>query len=479
MPLVTQELGRLSQTLGRGISDLGTSRLSGERQKTLGAELDYRLGRNRIQDERAGEKWELARPGAELGAVQSEAALEKAKQPASWGGEAHDVFSAMMLAKTAPKLAKLYNAKADTSSGQLQMVRPDGSVVMEIDRDKQAEAAAFLSTYKAASTYKDQIARIEETEQMLDAQGIPVLDPARQNLAGNKAKAQAVLDSPERMLRVLRGQLDQLNKLGHYPEDIKRIKGEIKDQEAKLSAQAKFGLEERKVRVLEEKVNIDLSPSETAEKAALLKRYGNNLQIQKQFKAGYDEFLGVQTKFKDKDFEDAVSDNDQIMRRLKQLGTGAKGAVGARAPIAPANIPVQVGELLKSTTPQELMSRFEFLKGKVKEGKLSVDDYNSILRDPKMQERFKSLKEPEKDTEKKARAQLSPKKAKQLSVEIDEYTEKYGIPNVPALKNLAEKLKLGTDFIKYFFIGNPASVIIKRVKDISGQFDTETGKPIA
>ena len=97
MSLVSQELGRISETLGRGISGLGTSRLAGEQQKTRSALIDYQLGRNRSQDAMAAERYGLEKPGLELTGLQSEAALKRLEQPATWASESSDAFTAMFM----------------------------------------------------------------------------------------------------------------------------------------------------------------------------------------------------------------------------------------------------------------------------------------------------------------------------------------------------------------------------------------------
>ena len=62
MTVITQELGRLANTLGGGISDLGRTRLAGERSLRQSAALDYNLGRNRITDERAADLYKSEMP---------------------------------------------------------------------------------------------------------------------------------------------------------------------------------------------------------------------------------------------------------------------------------------------------------------------------------------------------------------------------------------------------------------------------------
>ena len=342
---MTQELGRMSDTLRGGISDLGRSRLAGEQQKTRGALLDYNLGRNRAQDERAEKLYALQEPVLRQGAAKAEADWRKGQQVATWAGErGDDVYKNMVFARTiVPKFMKLYDAKPDMEGGQFKLRRNDGTLIKEIDRDPQAEAEAILSSYKVASTFKDQIQRIEEKEQRLNAQGIPATDPAYEKLAANKIKAQSVLDSPEKMIRVLEGQLAQLSKYGHYPEDIKRIKGEIRIEQAKLMTPKELAAEQRAIEAHKEtmalrkiqmknaekaaksagKTTVKLSPGEAAKKQALLEEYKYNLKIQEKFKTQEPAILGkpgAEPALTQEDYDEAVSKNIAIMNQLEELG---------------------------------------------------------------------------------------------------------------------------------------------------------------
>lgn len=251
MTLVSRELGRISQTLGRGISGLGQARLAGEQSKRRSAELDYRLGRNREYDERATEEWAARKPVQELAGLKAQTELDR---EASYDEEVSDPFTAYMKTQWLPGIAKHYNAKIDTAGDQTRLVLPDGSILKDVQRDKAWEAGHILSKYKLSSTYKDQIARIEEKEQTLNEQGIPITDPAYAKLADNKYKAQTALDSPEQMIQGLRNQIDQLERSGHYPGAIKRIKGEIKDQEAKLMTPEQKALYDKQMKLLDIKL---------------------------------------------------------------------------------------------------------------------------------------------------------------------------------------------------------------------------------
>ena len=343
MTQVTHELGRIADTLGGGISDLGRSRLAGERQRTQGTRLDYELGRNKQYDERAERKFALEEPRLRRDSLEAEAEIRKGQRPASWGAEmGDDVYKNMVFARTiAPKLMKIYDADPDMEGGQFKLRRKDGSVIRQIDRDLQAEAEAILSSYKVASTYKDQVQRIEEKEKRLNAQGVPALDPAYEKLKLNKTRAQTVLDSPERMIRVLEGQLAQLSKYGHYPEDIKRIKGEIRIEQAKLMTPRELAKENRAIESHKEKMKLiaiqmknaekvakkagkttkKLSPGDTAKKQALLKEYTYNLKIQEKFKTqGVGGVLEEEGALTQQDYDDVVSKNIDIMNQLEELG---------------------------------------------------------------------------------------------------------------------------------------------------------------
>ncbi len=350
MTVITQELGRLANTLGGGISDLGRTRLAGERSLRQSAALDYNLGRNRITDERDTERYALEKPGLEAQAGIEEAIRQKGTTPASWNSEMPDTYSAVHFAKyIAPELAKHYKAKwVQDDQGVSRLQRKDGSYITNFDREanKQDEIGLFYSKYKIRSTLKDQLARWEEKKQKIDSLGLPV-DQAgveKQRLDANIAEATRIMNTPEEMIKRLEDQKIGLRQMGNYPEEIKRIDNEIKYERERSAKESPkydmvtvYGPKRRTKRVSVEKgttyipkkgwsltkpseKQTKLKPAEKAKKEALLKRYSNNLQIQKQYKAGYDEFLGVQTKFKEDDYTKAIQDNEAIMKQLEGLG---------------------------------------------------------------------------------------------------------------------------------------------------------------
>ena len=353
MTQVTQELGRMANTVRGGISDIGRSRLAGEQQKTRGALLDYNLGRNRVEDERASKRFALEEPKLKQDSLEAEAATRKGQQVATWGEErGDDVYKNMVFARTiAPKLMKIYNADPDMQAGAFSLRRKDGSLVREIDRDRQAEAEAILSSYKVASTFKDQIQRIEEKEKRLNAQGVPATDPAYGKLQTNKTRAQTVLDSPERMIKVLEGQLAQLSKHGHYPEEIKRIKGEIRIEQAKLMTPRELAKENRAIEEHKEtmalrkiqmkvaenalkaagKTTAKLPPGEEGEKAFLLKKLTHNLSVIEKFKTRSTDPLSKGQPLTEQELQylnDAEAENKDIMIKLKAMGLDRNSLAG-------------------------------------------------------------------------------------------------------------------------------------------------------
>ena len=268
MNIVSRELGRIAQTVNRGVAGIGLSRLAGERSLRESARLDYDLDRNREYDERAGEEFDLRKIGLKRDAMNAEAEIRRGQQVSTWASESSDAFTAMMIAKVMPLYEGIYKGKALIKEGVFQGIqREDGSMVKEIDRDKPREAEALLATYKLSSTYKDQIARIEEKEQRLNEEGVPITDPAYGKLQVNKERAQSVLDSPEKMIVGLRRQLDQLSRHGHYPEAIKRIKGEINYERSKLMTPAQKLAEKRGAALHKETMALRKVQLATAKKA--------------------------------------------------------------------------------------------------------------------------------------------------------------------------------------------------------------------
>jgi len=340
MPAVSNELARIAETLRSGIGGLGTARLAGEQQKTRGALLDYNLSRNRIEDARAADLYASQESARKLSGLQSEAALRQGQRVATFGEEKTDPWAAFTFALAAPKIGAIYNAEPDTAEdGSFRFKFKDGSgYLWEIDRNKEAEAEAILSTFKASSGMKDQIARWEERKQRVLSMGIPMAgtnaDKEIARVDRNISKLTNTLNTPDKMIRVLQGQLTQLEKFGHYPEDIKRIKGEIKYEQSKLMTPAQKLAEKRTVMLhekqmktldlqqqkLKEKGEAKLSPSEKAQKEAKMKDYANNLNIIKTYKTGYDQYMGAAGKVTEEDYSQAVKDNEKLEKWFGELG---------------------------------------------------------------------------------------------------------------------------------------------------------------
>ena len=116
MTVVSRELARISNTLGRGIAGIGLSRLAGERSKRESAELDYRLGRNRAYDERAADLYESGKSVRELAGLTAQTEIDRRNEPADFNDLTPDALSAYHAAKhIMPGLMGIHQGVADKS----------------------------------------------------------------------------------------------------------------------------------------------------------------------------------------------------------------------------------------------------------------------------------------------------------------------------------------------------------------------------
>lgn len=334
-----ENLARTAQNIG----DIGATQLQGQQYLT-----DQKMK-------------SMQMPHLALQGAQAQATLEKLRQPVRMTDYARDTESVSWFASKGPlgkdgitlfdKIAQTVGAEWDKNpdSPTNGMMIKDGRPLTNMDiLPYRGEIANWAIAYTDPDhIHADQIERYTRA-----AETNPEM---KQKYIGERSKAQEWFASPERRVQSYRKQQAILlgSPLSTTPEtqaQVARLDNKVAQQQKvmqdKINAmkpdkdaydmQTIYGPKGKTARVSVAKGSnyvppkgwsldkpsdkeVRLSPSEQAEKEALLKDYSNNNIIKRQFKAGYDEMMG-QTKYKQEDYDQADTENKEILKKLKELG---------------------------------------------------------------------------------------------------------------------------------------------------------------
>ena len=205
------------------------------------------MGRNRAYDERAAELHEAGRPVREVAGLTAQSELDRRNEPADFNDLMPDPLSAYHAAKhIMPGLKGIHKGEKyiRDENNVTRLQRKDGSFVTKYDREirRQEEIGFIKSKYKLKSTVADMMARWEERKQRVLEMGIPMAgteaDKEIARLNKNLKGGADLLNTPEKMIQRLEAQKADLQQYGNYPEEIKRIDGEIKYERSKLMTPA-------------------------------------------------------------------------------------------------------------------------------------------------------------------------------------------------------------------------------------------------
>ena len=345
-----------SNILGEGLSSLGQQKIRAEELGLKRALQERQLTRESEQDARAKEEYALRKPAIQNASEQAKIKQQQWENPVTLGtltgGDDLGLGHWTSVSKADPsgltmveKFGNLVGAKYDTSPDSPtrgQFLKADGTPLKNRDMEPKWKEITELiaSNTDPDHLVSDQFVRYQRKIDFLKSQGVKDNDPKMKEAITMSDRAKALLEDPEKRLKMYQKHRDALSKFQN--DDAKRevalldqkiskaetqmfeLKKATANKEADLSkmlyqesrkdARAKLSADTR-LKAADKVASgkgVKLSPQDAAEVALLKSEYNSNLKVIEAYRKGED--------IKPAAAAAARRNNVDIAKKIKKLG---------------------------------------------------------------------------------------------------------------------------------------------------------------